>query len=181
MIAIELLYNPFERVAGWKALLFGSLGILLASVLAALSGTHFTGMFSAIYTISTGWHVPFFELMLIWVPLTFFCALYCQFFGSLYYRLIDVIGTIAFSMIPYVLIGAGGFLRMLPIGDQMKFILALILIFLSLTWSLSLIYHALKVSGNLKQRRLWVGFLACSLLSQVIYLLFINKLYLIIL
>lgn len=178
---LERIYNPFERIAGWKALFFGWLGMLAASALAAFNGTHFTGMFSAIYTVSTGWYVPFFELMLIWLPLTIFCALYCQFFGSSHYRLIDVLGTIAFSMVPYLIISAGGFIRLLPLGGEMQMVLMIVFIYLSLVWSLMLIFHALRVSGNLKQQGLWTGFILCTLLSQLTYMLFINKLYLLIL
>lgn len=178
---MEGLYNPFEKIAGWRALLLGMLGIFLASAIAGFNGTHFTGLHSAIYSVSTGWYVPFFELMLIWVPLTILSTLYCQFFGTSHYRLIDVIGTIAFSMVPYLIISVGGFVRLLPISGQLQLILAVILIYLSLIWSLVLVFHALRVSGNLKQQGLWVGFIACTLLSQLVYMLFINKLYLFIL
>ncbi len=180
-MTLERIYNPFERIAGWKALGFGWLGIIFASALAAYNGTHFTGLFSAIYTVSTGWYVPFFELMLIWVPLSVFCALYCQFFGSSHYRLIDVVGTIAFSMVPYLIISAGGFVRLLPIGKDIQMVLAIIFIYLSIVWSLMLIFHALRVSGNLKQQGLWIGFFLSTLLTQLVYMLFINKLYLLIL
>lgn len=178
---MERLYNPFEKIAGWQALLWGWLGILIAATLAALNGAHFTGLFSAVYTISTGWYVPFFELMLIWFPLTVYCALYCHFIGSSHYRLIDVIGTVSFSMIPYILIGIGGFVRSIPIGNEIQYIMAIIVIFVALTWSLALIFHSLRISGNLKQKRLWAGFLLCTLLSQLTFMLSINKLYLIIL
>ncbi|MDW3195594.1 MAG: hypothetical protein R8G66_24675 [Cytophagales bacterium] len=178
---MEIIYNPFEKIAGVKAFLLGGLGMLAASALAAVNGTHFTGMFSAIYTVSTGWYVPFFELMLIWVPLTVLCALYCQFFGSTHYRLVDIIGTIAFSMIPYLVISVGGFIRLLPLGSEIQLLLAVIFVYLSLVWSLMLIFHALRVSGNLKEQKLWVGFIFCTMISQLIYMLFINKIYLFIL
>lgn len=181
MTTMEIIYNPFEKFAGARALMLGLMGILTASILAAINGTHFTGMFSAIYTVSTGWYVPFFELMLIWIPLTVISALYCQFFGSSHYRLIDVIGTIAFSMVPYVVISAGGFIRLLPMGAELQMTLMVIFIYLSLVWSLMLIFHALRVSGNLKQQKLWVGFILCTMISQLIYMLFINKIYLLIL
>lgn len=153
MSNLEHIYNPFERIAGWKALLFGAIGMLLASVIAGVNGTHFTGLHSAIYSVSNGWYVPFFVLMLIWGPLTIFCALYCQFFGSSHYRLIDVIGTIAFSMVPYLIISLCGFVKLLPLGMEVQLMIAMIFIYLSLVWSLVLIFHALRVPGNLKEQR----------------------------
>lgn len=181
MISWEQLYNPFGRTAGWQAFIFGLAGMTMAGVIASITGVHFTGLFSAISTVSLGWHVPFAEMALTWLPLTFFGVIYCQFFGSRNYRVIDVIGTLTFSRIPYLLISFTGFLRWAPIGQELTFALAIAILIIAFAWTLALTYHALGISGNLKKERLWIGLLTVNVLGQIVYIQFINKIYLLIL
>ena len=167
---LKLLYNPFERIAGFAALAYGIFGLAVSTLLSYWSGWHYHGLLqfgpapnSALWCFAA-------EHVVVWlVPATLF------YLGSLLLskskiRIIDVFGTAAFALLPmivmnliYLLPAAKKLLDPAMVANPIEFLsrsemmLAIevsVIGVLFLIWALVWLFHALKVSCNLKGWRL---------------------------
>lgn len=181
LMKVDFLFNPFEKIAGLPALIVGITTIIIAGLIAGNNGTHFPSFLTTILTVSTGWHVPIVEMLFIWSTLSVLGILACQFFGSAHYRVVDVLGTMAISRIPYIIITLGGYSFSSGLDASILQMIMLPLLLIIIGWSLALLYNALRISGNLKGRVLWISFTAVCLGTQIITNLFMDKIYLLIL
>ncbi len=175
------LYNPFDKIGGLTSLILGFLAMAIAAAIASVNGTHYPDLIAVQYSTSTGWHVPFFEVFFGWVVLAFFGVVFCKLLGTKNLRIIDVVGAVALSRAPYILVSLAGFWENLGLkGILMKVIIYPFLV-VGVAWSLVLLFYGLKVSANLKEKTQWLAFLATFVLGMVISALSSDELYLLIL
>ncbi|MFY0601416.1 MAG: hypothetical protein JXR03_17205 [Cyclobacteriaceae bacterium] len=177
----NFIFNPFEKIAGLSALLIGIGMMLTTGLLAGYTGAHFPDFISTLISVTTGWYVPLVEILFIWAVLSILGMLACQIGGSSNYRIIDVMGTIALSRAPYLLAVLAGFISSLEVSPKTLQLIVFPIHLAVIGWSLALLYHALKVSGNLKGKSLWISFTIVCIGTQLITMLLMNKLYLFIL
>jgi len=196
----QWLFNPFEFIAGYQALLIGLAAILLTSLLGSLSNTHFDGVLD----VHTGLQAPlwFFlsEGLINWmslaVPLFFFGLILSR--SAL--RTVDVFGTQALARFPY-LISAVAFIPLAYAsgGEDLvaKFMesgfsaiatpallltlgLAIIVAIPMIIWMVVLMYRAYTVSCNIRGPKAIVTFIisliGAEVLSKVAILLLAHKL-----
>jgi hypothetical protein len=84
-------------------------------------------------------------------------------------RLIDILGTSLMSRIPLILTPL---FRTIPVFASFvirsweMYVLIMIYV-ISLVWTLTLLFNAVKVSCNLKIERLTIAYILCLLLSEV--------------
>jgi len=180
---LKLIFNPFEKIAGYTALVVGLAIILLTSFLAALNGIHFDGVLSVQLGAYTGFHVPFAESL---INYTFLCLtgyIVCRIFSKSNFRIIDLSGTIAFSRYPLLIATAMGFIpgidRQNPY-NMINFLVGFAVIF-CVVWSQILLYNSLHISANLKGNKKWIAYIILITFTAVISSLFYNKIYLLIL
>jgi hypothetical protein len=99
----QWLFNPFQFIAGGKALFIGVVVILVTSVLGSFSNTHFDGVLD----VHTGLAVPmwFFiaEGLLNWLSLAVVLALFGLLLRRFSFRIIDVFGTQALARWPHII------------------------------------------------------------------------------
>lgn len=180
---MKLLLNPFERIAGAPALALGLAFVLASSFFAALNGIHFDGLFDVHAGGRTGFIVPFAESFFNLILLNVLAIVLCAIFSSSRFRIIDIVGTVTLSRAPLVLASLMGFTEALDQANPPKIILLIVglAVLCIVVWSVILLFHALRVSANLKGGRIWYVFLLLVVVGEIVSKLLINKLYLVVL
>ncbi len=169
------LINPFQRIAGGKALLIGFAGLVISTILAYFIQYHYHGLLHFGPAPNNKFWCFAVEHIIVWlIPALLF------YIGSLVLsksktRIIDILGTVAFAQLPLVLMTLFFYLKPLQRMNEMNFNLPPIEMInqpgfilgmwlgligsIFLIWTLIWMFYALKVSTNLKGYRL--GILYC--------------------
>lgn len=163
------IYNPFNRIAGFQSLLIGLAGFLITTYLAYLTGTHFIGFRKIVFARDSAYWVFLAENLSSWLFASIFFFILGFVLSRSKIRIIDVFGTVLFARIPLI---AAPLIRLMPFfysfgfqSWQMYFIEGVY--YLSLIWTIVLLYNAYKVSCNLKHERLIISFMINLVLSEV--------------
>lgn len=171
----SLLFNPFTRIAGSKALATGLVIMIASALIGAYSGTYFDGAID-IHPI------PAFNVInaLIFM-MGGYIALVVVFylFGVILakgVRFVDIAGTVAFARWPYIIAALSGFLLGAP-KDIQAILLAMrtpagtiasILILVAAIWTVALLYKAYKVSTGLKGAKCTISFIVGLIVAEVL-------------
>ena len=182
----QYLFNPFIKIAGSKALIFGLLFILISSIFAAFFNTRFDGIVDLHFYNKVNWVQPLLDQLIgliIMVAVFYLIALILRSKP----RIIDLAGTFAYSRLAFLLAPAlnmSGFLS--GIGNQLKsmdpnhpvlpfssaeFVLLILLSLFSLVlviWLVVLYFKAWKTCSNLKGNQLVVSFIAGLLIVEIV-------------
>ena len=169
---IEKVVNPFIRIAGTQALLWGALGLVVSTLLSWLSGYHYHGLLHFGPAPNAAWWCYWAQHLMVWlVPATLF-YIGGKIFSHSKIRMVDVYGTVLFAQLPMIGMNLIYLLPPMQAIAQVDSTMAPTeilaipnlhwAIFLSLLgfpfiiFSLIWMFQALKVSCNLKQSRLWI-------------------------
>ena len=98
----KFISNPFYKVAGYKAAGWGILGIVITTEIAYGADVHFHGLLHYGGAPHSEWWCFVVEHLVIWlIPslLVYILSLFCS---RSHVRPIDVLGTVAFSQLPFV-------------------------------------------------------------------------------
>jgi len=180
------LFNPFYYVAGGQALGLGMLVVFASGLMTVSSHSHFDGVLD----FHTGLLAPFWVHMA--EPLIAWLALAVVLFGMgllvtrSRYRVIDVFGTLALARFPTLFIALAallpGYQRMMPrllAGDviwsldMLTFCAALLVVLVSIIWSVILMYRAYAISFNVAGVRGIVSFILGLLAAEIASKVFI--------
>ncbi|MFA6404046.1 MAG: hypothetical protein WCX31_20830 [Salinivirgaceae bacterium] len=184
----NLIFNPFTRIAGYKALTIGVIGMLIAGYVSFYSHTHFDGVLN----IHSGLAAP------IWIHILWpfadvaFLGIWFTLLGIILsqskIRIVDIFGTQAFAFLPLVPASLMGFsksldrlseklmgvdpkairLDMFPLNDILM-VLIIILITIPLTvWSGILIYNGFKESANLPHKKVIPVYIAGIFIGMIL-------------
>jgi len=162
----SLLVNPFERIAGWPALVAGLCAMALATVIGRMAGIYFDGTLD-IHGSHVQHSVGTALLMhgIGWASLVLCLALAGLIFsrtraGRTRFRMIDLAGTLALARTPYLLLAVA--LSILPAGlvstgiismsssDIVRVVIFGLACVVLLTWMIWLSYNAYSVSCNIR-------------------------------
>lgn len=191
-----LIFNPFERIAGGKALVWGLGLMLVTSVFASLANLQFDGVLdmhfveqqsSISFFTSCNICYVFFQLIYCWIVsslLFYFSALIVS---KSQFRILDIFGTQAFARIPFILPAIVAFVSnqseisskitkqvlegasfSLTPAELLLFGLFLLFSIISLIWSIALMYNAYRVSANVKGLSATIYFIISILLAEII-------------
>ena len=180
---VRLIFNPFERIAGWQALLAGWGLMLLTAGLATVSDLRFDGVLDAHFFPGTEWWQPFTDHAVNWITLTVVFSLAALLFGRSRFRLVDVAGTMALARAPLLLASLAGlpgvvsaFFIETPRIDStailampafwLTILLALLMIWAAV-WSAILIYNAWSISANVRGTRAGVVYAFALLVAEI--------------
>lgn len=185
----SLFINPYQKIAGVWALIFGAGIILCISYLGSIAKIYFPGLLgilnsSMMKSPAIGTHFLFllYQNAVIWLVLTLLFIISAKIWQQKSIRLIDFMGTVAFSRFPYLLLT--GFLAMMRVvnprfmdvgmenGFQLKPSLLAItfssVVIMCAVWHIITYFNALKESSGLSGKRLWVSFIACILIGEIV-------------
>ena len=190
---VKLIVNPFIRIAGGQALIWGFLGLIVSTLLCWISGYHYHGLLHFGPAPNPAWWCYLAEHLVVWLIPALLFYLGGLFLSHSRIRVIDVLGTVLFAQLPLLGMNLISLLPAMRMMSQMNmnmspeemlaqpyFVLAMILTLLGLPFlilTLIWMFNALKVSCNLKQWKLWTvaligiigGDVLCRLLIAWLY------------
>lgn len=190
---VKLIVNPFIRIAGGQALIWGFLGLIVSTLLCWISGYHYHGLLHFGLAPNPAWWCYLAEHLIVWLIPALLFYLGGLFLSHSRIRVIDVLGTVLFAQLPLLGMNLISLLPAMRMMSQMNmnmspeemlaqpyFVLAMILTLLGLPFlilTLIWMFNALKVSCNLKQWKLWTvaligiigGDVLCRLLIEWLY------------
>ena len=168
---VKLIVNPFIRIAGGQALIWGFLGLIVSTLLCWISGYHYHGLLHFGPAPNPAWWCYLAEHLIVWLIPALLFYLGGLFLSHSRIRVIDVLGTVLFAQLPLLGMNLISLLPAMRMMSQMNmnmspeemlaqpyFILAMILTLLGLPFlilTLIWMFNPLKVSCNLKQWKLW--------------------------
>lgn len=185
----SLLINPYQKIAGLKALLIGSIIIIAISYLASIAKIYFSGLLgvlnaSILQNPKIGAVFPFllFQNIVILFVLTILYSLAVKIYQKKNVRIIDILGTAALSRYPYLLLTT--FLAILRVQNPafmnvslesglrieltgLSILFSCMVIF-CVIWHIATYFYALKESSGLMGKQLWISFIASMLIGEVI-------------
>ena len=190
---VKLIVNPFIRIAGGQALIWGFLGLIVSTLLCWISGYHYHGLLHFGPAPNPAWWCYLAEHLIVWLIPALLFYLGGLFLSHSRIRVIDVLGTVLFAQLPLLGMNLISLLPAMRMMSQMNmnmspeemlaqpyFILAMILTLLGLPFlilTLIWMFNALKVSCNLKQWKLWTAALIGIIGGDVLCRFLIGWLY----
>lgn len=190
---VKLIVNPFIRIAGGQALIWGFLGLIVSTLLCWISGYHYHGLLHFGPAPNPAWWCYLAEHLIVWLIPALLFYLGGLFLSHSRIRVIDVLGTVLFAQLPLLGMNLISLLPAMRMMSQMNmnmspeemlaqpyFVLAMILTLLGLPFlilTLIWMFNALKVSCNLKQWKLWTVALIGIIAGDVLCRLLIEWLY----
>ena len=174
----SILYNPFNRIAGFNSLIVGLIGFIIVTFLAFETGTHFIGLLSFDFAKDSDYWFFFTEHFSNWLLTSTFMYISGLILSKSKIRIIDVLGTTLLSRIPLIIVPL---LRLLPFFqsflDQSWQIYILMGFYLfSVIWTIALLFNSFKISCNLKNEKLITSFIVSLIASETITRLIIISL-----
>lgn len=191
------LFNPFEFIAGGKALLIGIPVILLTGFISYFSAMHFDGVLDMHFPLHSKLYVHLLEGLISWLCLSLVFGLAGVILSASKVRMIDIFGTLAFARWPMIMVAVSGlfvnadsankyityaFLKqgeavVLKSYELPVFIIFTIISLLLLIWMVALFYKAYTISCNLKGARAVISFIVGLLLAETLSKLVLSFLY----
>lgn len=172
----EFLKNPFYRVAGYTSLVWGVVGIVVSTAIAFLGDIHFHGLLHYGGAPNGAWWCFVVEHLVVWLVPAVVIYVVSLFVSRSHVRPVDVLGTVAFAQLPFVLLSL--FMALPPMSEvatiqsaqavdalltDTTWLLMLVWIgavsLLLSIWVLYWIFRATSVACNLKGRNLWIVFI----------------------
>ncbi len=179
---LSYIFNPFEKIAGIKALILGLCFMLITFVICKMMGVMPLGYFCSFFSLFMPGNYPWImliSLLIPWLILSILFYVLALIFSKSKVRIIDVFGTLAFCQIAVM------FEAFIFLPSSLHDIVAnnadspsiLTLIFLvsysvfCIIWFCILVFNAVKISCNLKKAKLWVIYVIVIILTYVLSLI----------
>jgi hypothetical protein len=188
----SMLINPFQKIAGSKALLIGLILMVVMSIVGAFANIYYDGSlgYFLAHNLKTGmkpnFWLLFYQNMIGTLTLASLFFITALFFRQKKIRFIDFFGTVALARYPMYLsviytalenlifpeinlqdISKGIELHFSFVGSVSAFIF-----FTCFIWQLVICFFALKEASGLEGKRLWSGYMIAMLISEVIGTIF---------
>jgi len=166
----QWIYNPFERVAGWWALMIGVVIMALTAIFGKINGIAFDGVLD-VQPGSFGFSASFAMQAVVFLALflTMWIAGVC--FSKSRLRVIDIAGTMALARAPMLLFAIICFMPVTPAGlygNIPRLIIFSLICILFAIWMIALMYNAYSVSCNLKGSKAVLSFIGALLVAEII-------------
>lgn len=189
---LSFLFNPFDKIAGIKALCIGLALFAISTVLAHLGGVVFSSIISAQlipFNLAQAFIAHGVSLLVL-ILVMYVAGLI---FSPSSIRLIDVAGTMTLSRAPFVIIGAMLSIPLVSSSWQKfvsvifmpgmaseswvapVFIGSMVIVFICVIWFVVLAYNAFSVSCNIKGMKNNIVFTASFLIALLICFLLFAK------
>ncbi|MDR1739631.1 MAG: hypothetical protein LBR45_02605 [Bacteroidales bacterium] len=185
----KFLYNPFERIAGWKAFGIGITILAITTIAGYFGNTVFYGL--SVKSVLETTLSSAFLLQALGLAVTVGVMYIVALISAKHVRFQDILGTVALAKYPLLLLA----ILSLPLGPKIATIdveailhnwlampdLAILVVFgilsiIVVVWEVALLYNAFKVSTNLRSRKCVALFIISLLISEFITLILKNLL-----
>ncbi len=191
--------NPFQKIAGFKALIIGVLVLVVTSYVGIKAKLYYLGPLSVInasvlakQTISHPFLFLLYQNVVSWLVLAILFMVAAKILQKNKMRMIDFLGTVSLAMFPMLLVTLYTYLIRLfypsilefdmskgyPIHFTANQYILTIPILAFIIWQSILCFFALQESSGLNGKKLWWGFLGslifASMIAQPLTTLFMN-------
>ena len=194
----KLIFNPFTKIAGTKALIIGLSIIILSALLCYPTNTHFDGVLDIHFSGANNIYIHLIEGITNLISIVFIFSLTVLIIVGAKFRFIDLLGTMSLSRAPLIIIPI--FSLILPLQkmndyftytyskigtpveigywDIISFIVFSLIIIFVIIWTITLMYNAFRICMNVKGAKavasFVTGLLLAEVLSKVVFYYFIN-------
>ncbi|MBA2711156.1 MAG: hypothetical protein H0U57_11260 [Tatlockia sp.] len=186
----SLLINPFQKIAGIKALLLGLIVLILMSIVGSYSDVYIDGTFGYLFAENIKAIKPNFILLLyqntvaiLTLALLFF--LISKLYKQKNLRIIDFLGTVALARFPILISLIFTFFDRYIEPDSYKMdyskgielhitlssLLVNFIVMGALAWIIMTYLFAFKESSGLQDKKLWIGFATVMIVGELIALI----------
>lgn len=184
----QILFNPFEKIAGLKSLLLGLAIMLLTSAIAYFSNTRFDGVIDVHSGDKVDYYYYLVDGLVAWLSMVVIFYPVILFVTKFKARFVDVAGTFLLARFPMIIDAlilfylknseVNKFLESLvlktnvvyniQVMDWMLFVGSMLLMIMSTVWFVALCYNSYKVNSNLKGvKAVWI-FVVCMLIAEIL-------------
>ncbi|MDF1646856.1 MAG: hypothetical protein P1U61_07775 [Legionellaceae bacterium] len=188
-IESSILINPFQKIAGLKALIWGMMILVSMSFLGVIGQVYFIGVMGVLnahalvkQAIDINFFLLAYQNLVSWIVLSSVFMATAKIFQKKRIRIIDFLGTVAFARFPLLIMTVcmaliqlvnPGFLAIdMTHGIPMKGSLAMsgfsVVILCLFIYQIAAYFFALKESSGLVGKKLWVSFIASFIVAEVI-------------
>ena len=188
-ISSFFLINPFQKIAGVNALVWGMAVLIIMSYLGVVAKVYFPGVLSVLNAsavahqkIEINFFLLAYQNLVAWLVLSGMFLMSAKIFQQKRVRLVDFLGTVALARFPYLVLTLlmsiirvvnPGFLAielnkgvsLQPSIAMSAFSAVVICLFI---WQIATYFYALKESSGLIGKKLWLGFIVSLILSECI-------------
>lgn len=166
------LINPFERIAGWQALIIGMVVMALTAVIGKLNHVTFDGALDVHANTGTtfSFSAAFAMQAIALLSLSIIMWITGIIFSKSKVRIIDVAGTISLARTPMLILAIICFLPVVPnsLFDFPRLIIFVIIIIPLYIWMIALMYNAYSVSCHLSGSRAVISFIGALVVAEIV-------------
>ena len=183
-------YNPFEKVAGWKAFGIGIVVSAITTIVGYFGDTVFYGISVKVIPNIT-WGMAF-SLQALGLAVTVAIMYIAALLFAKRVRFQDILGTVTLAKYPLILMSLlslifGSKLASIDVNKiinneitftdyNLLFVFGIISIIV-MVWVIALLYNAFKVSTNLKGVKCGVLFTVIILISEIVTMVLVSVIY----
>jgi hypothetical protein len=181
------LLNPFQKIAGLKALFLGIITLLLTSYFGVKAKLYFLGPFSIInesalakQSMSHPFAFLLYQNVVCWLVLAIVLMVTAKILQKNKIRMIDFLGTVALARFPFLILTVSlllvrvfypeilnvDFKHGLPLHPSMAQSLFGIIVTSCAIWQITVYFYAFKESSGLTDKKLWFGFFVAMGLAE---------------
>jgi hypothetical protein len=186
----HFIFNPFEKIAGEKALLIGTVFMITGSILAGLTNARFDGVLDLHFAEESDFTTALIDQLINIACLGLIFYITARISGARHTRPVDIAGTFLLAKAPYTilpLLNLAG--NMNEIGEEIiagdnistyqwgVFILLILILILFVIWSIALMVNAYRVSTNLRGNKMIIGFIIALIVAEIISKILIQPTY----
>ncbi len=188
-VSSSVLINPFQKIAGTKALFLGVAIFMLISFLGTIAQVYFIGVMGVLnahvvtkQTADISFWLLLYQNAVSWIVLSSVFMIMTKLTQKKKVRVIDFLGTVAFARFPLLFLTAlmsaiqilnPDFLAIdisqgiqLKTGLSMNLLGAVILCLF--IYQITVYFHALKESSGLVGKKLWLGFITSFVIAEIV-------------
>ncbi|MDR2038018.1 MAG: DUF3887 domain-containing protein [Bacteroidales bacterium] len=168
-MSTKWLVNPFQKIAGWRALGLGIVIMLATAIFGKINHMFFDGVLD-VHTLSHSFAEAFAAQAINLISVFIVMWLAGALFSRSKIRPIDIAGTMALSRAPMLFLALVGFLPIVPesIFDMLQTAIFVVICFIFVVWMITLMYHAFIVSCNIRGTRGNIVFIGALLVAEII-------------
>ncbi len=167
---IKYLINPFEKTAGWQALIIGIVIMSLTAIIGKINHVAFDGALDAHVGATFSFFASFAMQAVDFLVLFLSMWLVGICFSKTKVRAIDVAGTMSLARAPMLLLVVICFLPLIPASlyDIPGALIITIISIILIIWMIALMYNAYSVSCHLKGSRATISFIGALLVAEIV-------------
>lgn len=182
------LFNPFTRIRGWEAFLYGAMAIVLTAYVGAISNTHFDGVLDAHTGMPAPWWMFLAEGLIDWLSLAGVLWVFGRLASKAPVRNIDLFGTQALARWPMLIAAvaclAPGYTQFagllaeklmggakgepIVVEDAVVFGVVIAVMLAAICWMAYLMYRSYSMSCNVKGGKAIGTFIGGLLVAEIV-------------